>query len=139
MFTAYLTRTVAFTATHRVYRADWPDGRNRETFGDAADDHAHHYEVRVTVRGGLAPAAGGVMDLAALDRLLAREVTERLGGRNINETVAEFAPGRWLVTGEALAVHLWDRLATRLPDGVALHAVRVREGPDLYAEYFGEA
>lgn len=137
MATAYLTRIVEFTATHRLRRADWPDARNRATFGGAAADHDHRYQVHVTVKGPLVAREGGVVDLAALDRLLADEVTGRFDGRHINEHVPEFADGAMLATGEALAVYLWGRLAGRLPAGAVLHAIRVQEGPHLYSEYFG--
>jgi 6-pyruvoyltetrahydropterin/6-carboxytetrahydropterin synthase len=118
---AYLTRIVEFTATHRL-----------------PHDHSHRYQCHVTVKGALRPAEGGIVDLATLDALLARQVTARLDGRHINDDVAEFRDGRWIPTGEALAVYIWERLAPELPAGVRLHAVRVQEGPHLYSEYFGE-
>jgi 6-pyruvoyltetrahydropterin/6-carboxytetrahydropterin synthase len=136
--TSYLTRIVEFTATHRLRRADWPEERNQETFGRAAADHGHRYQVHVTVKGPLAARERGVVDLTTLDRLLAAEVTARFDGRHINQDVPEFADGAMLPTGEALAVHLWGRLAGRLPPGAALHAIRVQEGPHLYSEYFGD-
>jgi 6-pyruvoyltetrahydropterin/6-carboxytetrahydropterin synthase len=138
MPTSYLTRIVEFSATHRIGRADWSAERNALEFGKAARDHGHRYQCRVTVRGPLDPARGGVMNLATLDGLLAEEVTARLDGRAINEAIPEFGEGKWLATGEALAVYVWTRLAARLPPGVALHAVRVQEGPHIYSEYFGE-
>lgn len=139
MPTSYLTRIVEFTASHRIRRGDWTQERNEAEFGKAAADHGHRYECRVTVKGPLAAEVGGVMSLAALDALLAAEVTERLEGRSINAALPEFADGGRLATGEALAVYLWERLASRLPRGVTLHAVRVQEGPHLYSEYYGEA
>jgi len=139
MPTSYLTRIVEFTATHRIRRADWPAERNALEFGKAAVDHGHRYQCRVTVKGPLAPEAGGVMSLVSLDALLAEEITARFDGRHINEAVPEFADGARLATGEALAQYVWERLARRLPPGVKLHAVRVQEGPHLYSEYFGEA
>lgn len=131
MPTAYLTRIVEFTATHR-----FPAGPE---FGAAARDHSHRYECHVTVTGPFQPAAGGVMSLKTLDALLAREVRDPLDGRHINEDVPVFADGRWLATGEALAVYLWNRIAPALPAGVVLHTVRVQESPHLYSEYHGEA
>ena len=128
MATAYLTRIVEFTATHRL------PGE-----GKAAADHSHRYQCRITVKGPLHAEAGGVTSLPQLDALMAREITARLDGRNINNDVPEFADGRRKATGEALAVYLWDRVAAGLPAGVRLHAVRVQEGPHLYSEYFGEA
>jgi 6-pyruvoyltetrahydropterin/6-carboxytetrahydropterin synthase len=136
--TAHLTRIVEFTATHRIRRPDWPDTRNEEEFGKAARDHAHRYQVRVTVKGPLAPEEGGITSLVWLDRLLREEVTERFDGRHFNHDVPDFGEGGLLPTGEAIAVYVWERLAARLPAGLRLHAVRVQEGPTLYSEYFGE-
>jgi 6-pyruvoyltetrahydropterin/6-carboxytetrahydropterin synthase len=136
---SYLTRVVEFTATHRIARADWPEARNAASFGRAAQDHAHSYQVRVTVKGPLTAEAGGVVNLAALDEVLAREIAGRLDGGHINRDLPEFADGKRLATGEALAVYFWERLVDALPPGVRLHAIRVQEGPHLYSEYFGEA
>jgi 6-pyruvoyltetrahydropterin/6-carboxytetrahydropterin synthase len=137
--TAYLTRIVEFTATHRIHRPDWTAAENAATFGEAARDHPHRYQCRVTVKGPLAAGEGGVMSLADLDALLQSEIRDRLDGRHLNEALPEFGVGGRLATGEALAVYLWERLAGRMPSGVALRAIRVQEGPDLYSEYFGEA
>jgi len=131
MPTAYLTRVVEFTATHR-----FPQGPE---FGAAAHDHSHRYICHVTVRGPFDPGRSGVMSLKTLDALLEREIVAPLDGRNINSDVPTFADGSWLPTGEALAVYLWDRIKQHLPSGVTLHAVRVQEGPHLYSEYRGDA
>jgi len=130
MPTAYLTRVVEFTATHRF--PDTPE------FAGASGDHSHRYRCLVTVKGRFEPAGGGVMSLKTLDGLLEREVVARFDGRHINRDIATFAAGTWLPTGEALAVYLWERIVGSLPQGVALHRVRVEEGPHLYSEYFGE-
>jgi 6-pyruvoyltetrahydropterin/6-carboxytetrahydropterin synthase len=134
----YLTRVVAFTATHRIGRADWSRERNTREFGKAADDHEHHYQCRVTVKAPFVPEAGGVVSLVAFDALLAEEITARFAKQHINQAVSQFADGGWLATGEALAVYVWGRLAGRLPPGVTMHAVRIQEDAHLYAEYFGE-
>jgi 6-pyruvoyl-tetrahydropterin synthase len=135
---AYLTRIVGFTATHRIARADWTAEQNRATFARAAEDHAHDYQCRVTVKGSLDAVRGGIVNLEQLDAVLAREIRQRLDGRHINTDVPEFAAGARLPTGEALSVYLWDRLAGALPPGVTLHRIRIQEGPHLYSEYFGE-
>ena len=135
---AYLTRIVGFTTTHRIARADWTAEQNRATFARAAEDHAHDYQCRVTVKGSLDAARGGIVNLEQLDAVLAREIRQRFDGRHINRDIAEFAAGARLPTGEALSVYLWDRLAGALPPGVTLHRIRIQEGPHLYSEYFGE-
>jgi 6-pyruvoyltetrahydropterin/6-carboxytetrahydropterin synthase len=134
----YLTRVVEFTATHRIWRADWSRERNVQEFGPAADRHEHRYQCRVTVKGSLLPEAGGVMSLAKLDELLDGEIVARFHERDIGEAAPQFADGGWLATGEALAVYVWGNLAERLPRGVMMHAVRIQEDAHLYAEYFGE-
>ena len=93
MPTVYLTRIVEFDASHRIARADWTAEQNARTFGKAAQDHAHRYQVRVTVKGPLAATDGGIVSLQTLDALLAREITDRLAGRHVNRDIPEFAAG----------------------------------------------
>ena len=130
MPTAYLTRIVEFTATHRF--PDTPE------FAGATDDHSHRYKCAVTVKGVFDPARGGVMSLPALKALLQREIVARFDGRHINRDIAPFASGTWVATGEAIAALVWDRIAAELPKGVTLDCVRIEEGPHLYSEYRGE-
>jgi 6-pyruvoyltetrahydropterin/6-carboxytetrahydropterin synthase len=138
---ARLTRTVEFRATHRYYRPDWSEDRNAETFGACATapGHDHLYQCRVTISGPVSPETGMIADLRTLDRLLDEEVVQRFAGRHINRDVPEFAFGRTIPTGEALAIFVWEQLAPRLPAGVRLHSVRVQEEPHLYADYRGDA
>jgi 6-pyruvoyltetrahydropterin/6-carboxytetrahydropterin synthase len=130
--TAYLTRIVEFTATHGF--PDTPE------FAGATADHSHRYRCLVTVKGTFDPATRGVMSLTALKTLLQREVVARFDGRHLNRDIADFGPGKWLATGEALAVYVWQRItAAGLPSGVTLHRVRIEESAHLYSEYFGES
>ena len=130
MPTAYLTRIVEFTATHRF--PETPE------FAGATHDHSHQYRCAVTVKGTVDPTKGGVMSLPALKKLLQQEVVARFDGRHINTDVAMFAVGKWVATGEALAMHVWELIVNQLPRGVTLHCVRIEESPHLYAEYRGE-
>ena len=130
MPTAYLTRVVEFTATHRF--PDVPE------FAGATHDHSHRYCCAVTVKGVFDPNRGGVMSLSALDAILEGEVVERFDGRHINKDIATFAAGTWTATGEALAVYVWERIVPGLPHGVRLHRVRIEESSHLYSEYYGE-
>ncbi len=136
--TVYLTRVVGFTARHRLRRPDRSAARNAREFGPAATDHQHEYQCRVTVAGPLDARRGGVVSLGGLDQVLREEIVERFHGHHINEAIPHFGEGRDLPTGEALAVYIWERVASRLPPGVRLHAIRVQEEPHLYSEYFGE-
>jgi 6-pyruvoyltetrahydropterin/6-carboxytetrahydropterin synthase len=134
-----LSRVVGFRALHRFFRPDWSEAQNRDTFGplSEAPGHAHDYQCVVTVSGPLEPLRGMVMDLVALDRILQDEVVGRFDGRHLNLDVPEFAYGRTLPTCEAIAAHVYRRVAARLPADVALDRVRVLEDPTLYADCTG--
>jgi 6-pyruvoyltetrahydropterin/6-carboxytetrahydropterin synthase len=134
-----LSRVVGFRALHRFFRPDWSEAQNRDTFGplSEAPGHAHDYQCVVTVSGPLEPLRGMVMDLVALDRILQEEVVGRFDGRHLNVDVPEFAYGRTLPTCEAIAAHVYRRVAARLPADVALDRVRVLEDPTLYADCTG--
>lgn len=133
-----LTRVVTFTAMHRYFVPAWSAERNRETFGPLghAPGHSHDYRCRATVTGDLAQD-GTIMALPALDDILHQEVVEPLHQQHLNEVIPEFAYGRLLPTCEALAAHLYPRIASRLPPGVVLERLRVAEDATLYADCTG--
>jgi 6-pyruvoyltetrahydropterin/6-carboxytetrahydropterin synthase len=135
-----LTRAVGFHASHRYYRPEWSESRNREVFGSLADSpgHGHDYQCAVTV-GGTLGETGMILDLALLDRILSEEVVRPFAGKHFNLDVPDFAYGRMLPTCEAIAEYVFRRIAPRLPDGVALERVRILEDPTLYADCTGIA
>ncbi|MEJ2503593.1 MAG: 6-carboxytetrahydropterin synthase [Gemmatimonadota bacterium] len=136
---AYLTRRATFAAAHRYWRDEWTEDRNRAVFGACANPHGHghNFTVEVTVRGPIQEDTGFTVDLGTLDAVLHDAVVAPLDHQHINHAVPEFGGGRRVPTTENLAVWAWDRLAPRLPDGVSLHRVRIREDDALYADYFG--
>lgn len=136
---ASLTRTVRFFALHRYFRPDWTDAQNQAAFGPLTDEpgHGHDYECAVTVAGPLDETRGTIVDLAVLDRVLAKEVVAPFAGKHLNLDVPAFAYGRALPTCEALAAYLYQRIASHLPPGVILERVRIMEDPTLYADYTG--
>lgn len=140
MAIAHLTRVVRFSASHRYYVPDWSDAENRRRFGDAAapDGHRHDYRCEVTVRGVIDEVTGMVMDLPELDAILQDEVVARFHDRHVNSAAPEFAPGAALPTTENLAAYVARCVAARLPAGVDLHRVRVREDDSLWSEVYGD-
>ncbi len=133
------TRRVHFCSAHRLFRDEWSDERNREVFGDCSNPnwHGHNYVLDVTVEGPVDPDTGFVMDLKALKDAMNREVVSDVDHRNLNVEVP------WLSgvmpSTENFAVAIWERLADRLPEGVRLHRVFLRETPNNSVEYFGPA
>jgi 6-pyruvoyltetrahydropterin/6-carboxytetrahydropterin synthase len=134
-----LTRTVGFRAVHRLYRPDWTEARNREAFGPLSDPpgHPHDYRCAVTVSGPIDHRMGMVVDLARLDGILQEEVVSRLDGKHLNEDVPGLAYDQMLPTCEAIAMDVYRRIASRLPQGVTLERVRIMEDPTLYADCTG--
>jgi 6-pyruvoyltetrahydropterin/6-carboxytetrahydropterin synthase len=133
-----LTRTVGFRATHRYFRPDWSESRNREVFGALTDPpgHGHDYQCAVTVAGSMGKD-GMLLDLGLLDRIMDDEVLQPLAGKHVNLDVPAFAYGQTLPTCEAIAAYLFPRIAARLPRDVALERVRIVEDPTLYADCTG--
>jgi 6-pyruvoyltetrahydropterin/6-carboxytetrahydropterin synthase len=76
-----------------------------------------------------------VVDLGALDRVLATEVRERFDHRNINLDVPEFAEGRLVPTGENLARFISERVQSALGPRIAVTLVTVAEDETLRASY----
>ncbi|GAC1697706.1 MAG: 6-carboxytetrahydropterin synthase [Gemmatimonadaceae bacterium] len=137
MPTTSLTRRICFAAAHRYRRPEWDDARNLATFGLCARPsyHGHTYTCEVTVGGTVDPSTGFVVDLSELDRVLAREVTERFDHRNINLDVPEFADGKLIPTGENLARFIFERVQAALPGAIAVTRVVVAEDDTLRATY----
>lgn len=129
-----LIRAIRFRARHRYGRKEWSEERNRQTFGAQTETHEHEWRVEVTVEGALDPETGFVMDLGELDAILDDEVRTPLAGFDLNRVIPEVARGEMQPSTEALAGWVFGRVARRLPAGVALRRVRVRESDDLGAE-----
>ncbi len=122
-------------------RTGWSAEENRRRFGWTAEPpgHGHLFRVAVTVAAPLDPETGTVMDLAALDEILAREVVMVYDGRDLNTAIAGVAAGRMVPGCEALAAAIWQDVAPHLPPGVALERVTVAEDDSLEAECLGPA
>ncbi|HEY2026962.1 MAG TPA: 6-carboxytetrahydropterin synthase [Gemmatimonadaceae bacterium] len=134
----YLTRRVSFAAAHRYRVADWSDDRNTETFGLCArpNYHGHSYVCDVTVTGNVDPVTGFVVDLVALDEVLAREVRTRFDHANINLDIAEFREdGGLMPTGENIARFIAERVQQGLGNAARVARVTVAEDATLSVSY----
>jgi 6-pyruvoyltetrahydropterin/6-carboxytetrahydropterin synthase len=133
----FLTRRVTFAAAHRYRIAEWSDEQNEAAFGPCArpNYHGHSYVCDVTVTGDVDPRTGFLADLGVLDRVLLREVRDRLDHANINLDVPEFADGRLMPTGENLARFIAERVQTGLGGAARVTRVTVAEDSTLSATY----
>jgi 6-pyruvoyltetrahydropterin/6-carboxytetrahydropterin synthase len=109
-----VTRRYRFAASHRLHAPQLSEEENRRLYGKCNNPygHGHNYEVEVSAGGPLDPY-GRAVDVAALDRLVEREVLAPFDHRNLNREAAAF---RELVpTTENLAREICRRLKRGWP------------------------
>ncbi len=134
----FITRRERFNAAHKLYREDWSVEKNTDTFGKCANPnwHGHNYELFVTIKGGINPETGFVIDLKDLKKIIIANVIDPLDHKNINLDV-DFMKGK-LASTEILAVEIWNQLEQPIKQlGVALHRIKLFETENNYVEYFG--
>jgi 6-pyruvoyltetrahydropterin/6-carboxytetrahydropterin synthase len=132
-----LERRYRFSASHLYRRPEWTEEENRARFGKCANlpGHGHNYRLFVTVQGEVDEKTGFVVDLGALDSLVAAQVLEPLDHQHLNAAIPEFADGRSIPSSENLVRWIHGRLQESLPDGVELAKLRLEEDEDLAAEW----
>ena len=134
----FITRRERFNAAHKLYREDWSVEKNTDTFGKCANPnwHGHNYELFVTIKGGINPETGFVIDLKDLKKIIITNVIDPLDHKNINLDV-DFMKGK-LASTEILALEIWNQLDLPIKQlGVALHRIKLFETENNYVEYFG--
>jgi 6-pyruvoyltetrahydropterin/6-carboxytetrahydropterin synthase len=131
-----LVRVLRFSASHKYWRKDWTPDRNRAEFGDLSESHRHDFRIEVAVEGPPDPETGFVMELTALDALLAETLAPFRSG-DLNEAIPEVREGKVLPSTEALAAWIWEKLEGRLPGETSLRRVKVWESEELGAEVVG--
>ncbi|HVR44402.1 MAG TPA: 6-carboxytetrahydropterin synthase QueD [Thermoanaerobaculia bacterium] len=117
-----LVKDFRFEAAH--YLPNLPEGHKCRRM------HGHSFRGEIAVKGGVDPHLGWVADFADL-KAAATPIVEQLDHYLLNEI-----PGLENPTSELLAVWIWNRLASRLPD---LHRVTVEETCTSRCHYFGPA
>lgn len=128
-----LTRRIDFSASHRCWRPDWDEQRNREVFGPRSGfaGHGHNYRLEVTLRGPVDEETGMLIDLKQVKDVLDAEVAARFDHRNLNEDTPYFQER--VPTAENFARVIFELLDAALPAGL-LHRVRLSPTPDLSVE-----
>jgi 6-pyruvoyltetrahydropterin/6-carboxytetrahydropterin synthase len=132
MSSVLLTKRIEFAAAHRYIKPEWDEAKNRAVFGPCYNPpaHGHNYMVEVTVVGEVDQKTGMVVNLFDLKRILL-EVLEEFDHKNLNLDMPYFKDR--IPTSENLARLLWTKLEIQKDIGT-LHAIRLYEDEDLYAE-----
>jgi len=133
----FLVKTrMQFDAAHRLARPDWTDEQNYALYGKCSNvnGHGHNYVLEVAVEGDVDPETGMVVNFYDLQRVVEREVFDKVDHRNLNVDV-DFLRGI-VPTAENLARRFWEVIEPHLREG-RLHSVTVAEGNGNVATYFG--
>jgi len=127
-----LTKRIEFAASHRYIKPEWDEAKNRAVFGLCYNPpaHGHNYMLEVTVSGEIDQTTGMVVNLFDLKQVLLA-VIEEFDHKNLNLDMPYFTDR--IPTSENFARLLWTKLAPQRGIGI-LHAVRLYEDEDLYAE-----
>ena len=134
----FIIRKEHFNAAHRLFRSDFSDDENLKVFGKCSNPlwHGHNYTLFVTVKGEVDDSTGFLMNLKTLSELINTLVLEKLDHKNVNLEV-DFMQGK-LASTENLCIGIWDQLQEPIAkEGAILHAVKLYETDNNYAEYFG--
>jgi 6-pyruvoyltetrahydropterin/6-carboxytetrahydropterin synthase len=131
----YLSRRLVFSASHRLHSSKLSDAENKKLFGkcNLENGHGHNYTLEVTVRGGVDPKTGMVMNLADLKQVIADVIEHEFDHKHLNKDCPSLTGIN--PTTENLVVVFWQLLAGKLP---GLFELRLHETENNVAIYRGE-
>ena len=133
-----VTRSMHFSAAHRLYREDWSEQRNAEVFGEDCSNpnwHGHNYRLDVTVAGPVDPETGFVINLRRIKEIVQERIVDDVDHRNLTIEVP-WMEGT-ITSTENLVVAIWTRLLGAFPEGVRLERLVLWETSNNYVEYTG--
>jgi 6-pyruvoyltetrahydropterin/6-carboxytetrahydropterin synthase len=133
----YITKTMKFSASHRLYNPGFSDEENEKVFDKCNNfhGHGHNYTLEVTVEGNPNPETGYIIDLKLLKNIIHDEIVSKVDHKHLNFDV-DFLKGI-IPTVENLAVIFWKILENKLPAG-KLYKIKLFETESSFVEYFGE-
>ncbi|NXK87170.1 PTPS synthase, partial [Formicarius rufipectus] len=139
---ARLSRSVTFSASHRLHSKSLSDEENLKLFGKCnnPNGHGHNYKgeellMPLVLSLQIDPLSGMVMNLAELKEHMQEAIMEPLDHKNLDKDVPYFA--EVVSTTENVAVFIWENLQRLLPTGT-LYKVKVYETEHNVVVYKGE-
>lgn len=133
-----LSQKFEFAASHRLHSPTLSDEENARTFGKCNNPHGHghNYELQVTLRG-VPHADGTLMDVPAMERVVAQHVIDRFDHKNLNVELDEFKTV--VPSVENIAKVIYGILEPQFEEqGATLASVTVWETPKTWCEYSEE-
>lgn len=127
-----LTKRIEFSASHRYFKPEWDEERNRRVFGPCSQEHGHNYLLEVTLGGQVDPVTGMIINLYDLKHIVS-DVLEEFDHKHLNFDMPYFE--RLVPTTENLALVLWRKFRER-PETRDIASIRLCEGENLWAELY---
>jgi 6-pyruvoyltetrahydropterin/6-carboxytetrahydropterin synthase len=133
----YLSRRESFSAAHRLCAFGLTTAQNEELFGPCAREygHGHNYVLDVTLRGGIDPDTGILINLTNLKDAVRGLIIDHVDHRHLN-CDSPLCDGVNPTT-ENLAVLFWNVLSARF--GSLLFELRLQETEKNWVIYRGES
>ncbi len=134
-----ISRKFEFSASHRYWREDWSDEKNREHFDLCVSPygHGHNYELHVTVNGPIHPHTGMIINLSQLKKLV-NEILVNFDHKFLNVDTPYFKDK--IPTTENIALELFNQVNTKFSSlkEISLVNIRLYERHDLYVDVWKE-
>ncbi|WP_425332608.1 MULTISPECIES: 6-carboxytetrahydropterin synthase [Anabaenopsis] len=132
-----MTVATHFSAAHRLAHPNLSLEKNLEIYGKCGrvNGHGHNYHLEVTLKGEIDPRTGMVVDLGALNRVIADYVLEPFDHGFLNKDVPYFA--EVVPTAENIALHITNLLRSPVEElGARLHKIKLTESPNNSCEIY---
>ncbi|KAA3610182.1 MAG: 6-carboxytetrahydropterin synthase [Calditrichaeota bacterium] len=129
-----ISRKFEFSASHRYWREEWSEEKNKEAFGlcISPHGHGHNYELHVTITGDISPETGMIVNLTVLKSRV-KNILNQFDHKYLNLDTDYFNDK--IPTTENIALVLFKLIDEDLSkDGYELVRIRLYERHDLYAE-----
>ena len=113
----FLTRYIAFEASHFYRIPELNDQENYQLFGHKANPngHGHNYALYLTVKGSVDPVNGMVLNIKKLDDTIRGYVDQHYDHKQINLQHPVFAVDPHLQpTPENIVMQIWQAFNQRL-------------------------
>jgi 6-pyruvoyltetrahydropterin/6-carboxytetrahydropterin synthase len=133
----YLTKTMHFSASHRIYNPNLSNEENTKLFKKCANPngHGHNYILEVCVTGEPNSLTGYVIDLKDLKDIIQSKIIDLVEHKNLNVDVKELE--NIIPTSENLVILFWKLLENKIPNA-KLYKIKLCENENNSVEYFGE-
>ena len=130
-----ITKKFDFSASHRYWREDWSEGKNKQHFDLCVSPygHGHNYELHVTVNGPIHPDTGMIINLSQLKKMV-NEILVNFDHKFLNIDTPYFK--KKIPTTENIALELFSQIEIKFNAAkkISLLSIRLYERHDLYVD-----